>query len=251
VSVAEIQDRDGVRLIAFNRPDVANAFDFALYRAVSDALREADTDDSIRAVVLTGRGRVFSAGQDLEEMAHLAAGAAPEGTAGGFNELMDALVNLRTPLLAAVNGAGVGLGCTLLAHCDLVLIAEQARLKVPFAELGVPPEAASSYLFPLRMGWQQAARVLFAAEWISAAQAVEIGMALRVCPEESVVEDTLELARHIAGHPGAALTAIKAVMKAPHAQAIAEARARENEAFSRLLSSAATRDALDRFTTRS
>ena len=94
-----------------------------------------------------------------------------------------------------MHGVGVGLGCTLLGHVDLVLMDEEARLRVPFAELGVPPEAASSWLLPARMGWQRAAALLLASEWIDADQAVAAGLALRVCPAGTVLDETLDLAR--------------------------------------------------------
>ena len=134
-------------------------------------------------------------------------------------------------MLAAVNGPAIGLGFTILAHCDLVLVAESARLRVPFAEMGVPPEAASSYLFPVLMGRQAAARVLLAADWVTADEAVELGIAVQVSPDDRVLDDTVALARRIAGFPPAAVQAIKRLLRAPHAAAVHEARAREDEAF--------------------
>ncbi len=247
----EVGDQGAVRLVTFDRPEVRNAFDHALYEAVTGALRDAAGDGSVRVVVLTGRPPAFTAGQDLKEMAALAAGTAPAGAEQGFQGLLDSLVEFEKPLLAAVNGVGVGLGFTILAHCDLVLVGRSARLRVPFAELGVPPEAASSYLFPLRMGWQQAARVLLASEWVSAEEAVEIGMALRVCDDETVVAETLALGARLAGFPAGALAEIKALMKAPHRAGVDAARQREEDGFSRLLGSVATRDALDRFNSQS
>ena len=112
-------------------------------------------------------------------MAAIATGSAVEGAGRGFMGLLDALVDTSVPLLAAVNGVAVGLGFTLLAHCDIVLVDAGARLRVPFAELGVPAEAASSLLFPAAMGWQQAARVLLTSDWVDAAELVELGLALR------------------------------------------------------------------------
>ena len=132
----------GVRVIAFNRPDVRNAFDTAMYQEVTAALRAADRDDAVGAVVLTGRGSAFTSGQDLAEMAAIATGTAVEGAGQGFIGLLDCLTESSVPLLAAVNGVAVGLGFTLLAHCDLVLVAADARLRVPFAELGVPARRA-------------------------------------------------------------------------------------------------------------
>jgi enoyl-CoA hydratase/carnithine racemase len=247
--VIETEDADGVRLIAFNRPESRNAFNVAMYQAVADALDEAGDDDSVHAVVLTGRGSAFSAGQDLREMAEIAAGRPPADTGGGFPRLLDSLQACPTPLFAAVNGVGVGLGFTLLGHCDIVLIDAEARLRVPFAELGVPPEAGSSYLFPARMGWQQAARVLLCSEWVTASQAVDSGIALGVCPKGTVVDESLALAKRVAAYPPAAVREIKALMRAAQSDAVGNARARENEAYGRLLGNAATRQALDRWGT--
>jgi enoyl-CoA hydratase/carnithine racemase len=229
--VLDVSDDDGVRVLAFDRPDVRNAFNFPLYRAATEALADATADPTVRVVVLTGRGTAFTAGQDLQEMAEIAAGTAPAGIEKGFRGLLDAVDRLDKPLLAAVNGPAIGLGFTILAHCDLVLVAESARLRVPFAEMGVPPEAASSYLFPFLMGRQAAARVLLAADWVTADEAVELGIAVQVSPDDRVLDDTVALARRIAGFPPAAVQAIKRLLRAPHAAAIHEARAREDEAF--------------------
>jgi enoyl-CoA hydratase/carnithine racemase len=153
-----LQDDDGaVRIITLNRPEQRNAFDIGLYHALTRALRSADTDESVRAVVLTGAGPAFSAGTDLGELAAIAAGSPPEGAADAFPGLLATLAEIDVPLIAAVQGPGVGLGATMLSFCEIVIIADTARLKAPFAEMGVPPEAASSYLFPVRMGWQRAA----------------------------------------------------------------------------------------------
>jgi enoyl-CoA hydratase/carnithine racemase len=229
----DIEDEDGVRVIVFDRPEVRNAFDGAMYRAVTDALVGALGDDRVGAVVLTGRGKVFTSGQDLREMAVLAAGG--DSAAGsGFPALLDAVVSFDKPLLAAVHGVGVGLGCTLLGHVDLVLMDEEARLRVPFAELGVPPEAASSWLLPARMGWQRAASMLLASEWIDARQAVESGLALRVCPAGTVLDETLTLARRIASFAPHATREIKRLMTAPYREDIRAARAREDAAFAAL-----------------
>ena len=114
-------------------------------------------------------------------MAAIATGTAVEGAGQGFQGLLECVNGLSVPLLAAVNGVAVGLGFTLLAHCDLVLVDVEARLRVPFAELGVPLEAASSLLFPAAMGWQRAARVLLTSDWVAADELVELGLALRVC----------------------------------------------------------------------
>ncbi len=248
MSRVEIEDvAPGVRVLAFNRPEVRNAFDTALYQEVTAALRGADTDEAISAVVLTGRGGAFTSGQDLAEMAAIATGTAVEGAGQGFMGLLDALVETSVPLLAAVNGVAVGLGFTLLAHCDLVLVDAGARLRVPFAELGVPAEAASSLLFPAAMGWQQAARVLLTSDWVDAAELVELGLAVQVCEPGTVVDATVTLAARIAANPRGATRAITSLMRAARRDAVAEANRREQAAFATLLGLAAQHGTLAEF----
>lgn len=229
--MVRVDDHGPVRVLTLDRPGALNAFDSPLYRATGAALTAARDDDGVKVVVLTGAGRAFSAGQDLEEMARLAAG---EPIESAFPVLLAALESFDKPLVAAVNGPAVGIGFTMLPHCDLVLAAEDARFRTPFAEMGVPPEAASSVLFPARMGWQRAAEVLFTSPWLSAAEAVECGIALRVVPAASLLVEALALAARIATAPLPALRAIKATMLAGRADAVSSARAREEEAFARM-----------------
>jgi enoyl-CoA hydratase/carnithine racemase len=236
----DVEDADGVRLIAFDRTEVRNAFDAAMYVAVDRSLAEARAADSIHAVVLTGRGQAFTSGQDLREMAAIATGEAGTDSGSGFRRLLDTVVSFDKPLLAAVNGVGMGLGCTLLGHVDLVLMARDARLRAPFAQMGVPPEAASSWLLPDRLGWQRAAAVLLASEWIDADQAVAAGLALRVCDEGTVVEETLDLARTIASFPPHATRQIKRLMMEARRPQIEAARAREESSFAALFADPAT-----------
>jgi enoyl-CoA hydratase/carnithine racemase len=248
VSRVEIESpADGVRVIAFNRPEVRNAFDAAMYLEVTEALVAADADDSVGAVVLTGRGVAFTSGQDLAEMAAIATGTAVAGAGQGFMGLLTSITELSVPLLAAVNGVAVGLGFTLLAHCDLVLIDGAARLRVPFAELGVPAEAASSVLFPARMGWQQAARILLTSDWVSAAEAVELGIALHQCDPGTTLDQTIALAGRIAAHPHGATRAITSLMRAGRRDTVLAANLREQAAFSTLLGSAASSGTLAEF----
>lgn len=248
MSRVETQDAaEGVRIVTFNRPEVRNAFDTAMYQDVTAALCEADADESVGAVVLTGQGSAFTSGQDLVEMAAIATGTAVEGAGQGFMGLLDAVSGLSVPLLAAVNGVAVGLGFTMLAHCDLILLDASARLRVPFAEMGVPPEAASSVLFPARLGWQQAARILLTSDWVSATEAVELGFALRVCAEGTTLNETVALATRIAAHPHAALRAITSLMRAGQRDLVQAANLREQAAFSKLLSGAATSGPLAEF----
>ena len=233
--------------MTFNRPEARNAFNRVLYEAVTAALRDSLSDDDVRVVVLTGAGVAFSAGQDLKEMAAIASGNAGPEAANGFTRFLDALCEFDKPLLAAVNGVGVGLGFTMLAHCDMVIVSAEARLQVPFAALGVPAEAGSSFLFPLRMGAQRAAEVLLTGRWISAQESVDSGLALRTVPAEHLMTETMSLARSVAEGSPDALRAIKRLMLASQAPLVAAARAREDKAFAELLGSASNTAAMSRF----
>jgi enoyl-CoA hydratase/carnithine racemase len=244
--VLRIEDRERVRTLVFHRPEAANAFNEELYLAVAEALTRAAADDGISVVLLTGTGRSFTAGTDLKEMADLARAHASGATTGdggkGFTTLMDVLAGFPKPLVAAVNGAGVGLGLTMLAHCDLVLMAEHARLLAPFTAMGVAPEAAGSYLLPLRMGHQRASLALLAGHWITADEAVESGLALRACPAETLLETAHELAREIAAKPLASLLATKRLIAEAHRDGVRRAMEREGAAFAELLRNASAAD---------
>ena len=225
------ETRGGVRTLTMNRPAARNAFNSRQWGELRDALGDAAGDDGVRVVILTGAGDAFTAGQDLSEMA-VPAGP-QQGDAGDhpFASCMKALIAFDKPLLAAVNGVGVGFGLTVLLHCDVVYIARGARLRVPFVSLGVVPEAASSYLLPLRVGHQHAAEILFSAGWVSSDQAVEVGLALRELPPAELLPAIHELAERIAVHPLGSLRHTKRLVQAAHGDAIQAARAREDEAF--------------------
>ena len=251
MSVALVDDADGVRLVTFNRPDKLNAFDNELYRAVAGALEDAATNPDVAVVVLTGAGRAFSAGQDLGEMARLSTPAEREpgsiSSGHGFVDLLAAITTFPKPLLAAVNGVGVGLGLTLLPHCDIVLMAASARLKAPFVTLGVAPEAAGSYTLPATMGWQAAAYAFFTTDWIDTPTAVATGLALRAVPDDRLVGETMDLARRIATMPLTSLVETKQLMLAAKVDLVRAARAREDEVFGRLTGAADNKEALDSF----
>ena len=179
--IREESPAPGVARIVLDRADKRNAQNSALLYELDAAFSRATADDEVKVVVITGAGRAFSAGQDLAELARIASGESYES---GFPALLDALGAFDKPLIAAVNGVAVGIGFTMLAHCDLVFVAEGARMRTPFGELGVPPEAASSWLFPQRVGWQRAAHILMANAWVSSEQAVEYGIALERVPDD-------------------------------------------------------------------
>jgi enoyl-CoA hydratase/carnithine racemase len=245
MATVEIDDGDGVRLVRWNRPDALNAFNDEVWDATRDALVGAQADAQTRCVVLTGTGRAFSAGQDLGEMA--APPAHEDGELHGYRGFIPVLEAFDKPLLAAVNGLGVGIGATILPYCDLVWIAEDARLKVPFVTLGVTTEAASSLLLPQRMGWQAAAHFIFTGDWLSADAAVACGLAWRVCPPDRVLEDAMAVARTLGALPVDPLQTTKRLMVAARADAIRAAREREDAEFVRLVGSQTNQDALTQF----
>ena len=235
-----IRERDGhVLVLTMNRPEKRNAVDRTMWRELRDAFRDAAEDPTVRVVILTGAGRAFTAGQDLGEMTG--------GEEPGFGALMDALCDFEKPLLAAVNGVGVGFGLTVLLHCDVVYVAAGARLRPPFVALGVVPEAASSYLLPATIGWQRAAEALFTAAWIDAERAVALGIASRVCPPDELLPATRALAAEIATQPPEAVRATKRLLLATRADAIHAARAREDRAFTERIGSAENVDAIAAF----
>ena len=245
MSLLEITDADGVRLLTWNRPDALNALNDELWDATRHALVGAQGDPELRCVVLTGTGRAFTAGQDLGEM--MAPPDHGDDELHGYRGLIPVLEQFDKPLLAAVNGLGLGIGATLLPYCDIVWIAESARLKVPFVTLGVTTEAAGSLLLPQRMGWQAAAKFIFTAEWMSAQEAVDCGLAYEMTTDEALLEEAMTVARQIGAMPVDSLQTTKRLMVAARLDAVREARAREDNEFLRMVGSEANKEALAQF----
>ena len=240
-----VDDHGRVRVLTLNRPDALNAFNEALYDAVRDALLEAADDNSVACAVLTGTGRAFSAGQDLGELADRP--AHDDGARHGFQPFIEVVASFPKPLIAAVNGLGVGIGLTVLPHCDLVFIAEGARLRAPFVRLGLTVEAGNSFLLPQRVGWQAAAYSLFTADCIDAQQAVDIGLAWKLCAPESLLEEALAVAAKISAMPTASLIATKRLMLDARLDAVRAARRREGPVFTALEGGPANREAFRAF----
>ena len=247
-----------VRLITFDRPQSRNAFDTALYSGVADALDDAAASDDFAVVVLTGEGTAYSAGQDLVEMGRLgqpeanpALGDDPvreEARAEhGFTRFIGAIEAFPKPIIAAVNGVAVGIGTTMLPYCDLVLASDDARFRLPFASLGVVPEAGSTYTLPSVMGWQQAAHLFFTAEWLDVHQAIACGLVWRRCSPADLVAEALGVAASIAKMPIVSLVETKRLLLATRLDAAQAARAREEEVFRHLTGAPANREAIAAF----
>jgi enoyl-CoA hydratase/carnithine racemase len=249
VAILEVVDDARVRVLTLNRPEALNAFNDELYHTAGDAFEEAAERADVACVVITGAGRAFSAGQDLGEMGRLSAATSTDfGAAGpGFPRFLDTLAAFDKPVIAAVNGIGVGIGMTMLLHVDLAFIASTARLRAPFVPLGVVPEAAGSLLMPIVMGNQRAALKLYTGDWITADEAVEYGLALRAVEPGALMHDTMDLARRIAKMPVASLRATKRVVVAGRIDAIRAARAREDRVFTQMIGQPANMEAITAF----
>jgi enoyl-CoA hydratase/carnithine racemase len=240
-------DSDRVRLLTLDRPGALNAFNEELYDALTDALAAALDDPAVAVVVLTGAGRAFCAGTDLLEMAQRATDPAFVPGRHGFVGLIDGLIAFDKPLLLAINGLGLGIGATIIGLSDLVFMSSSARLRCPFTDLGVAPEAASSYTFPMLLGRQGASWALMSSEWLSADECRDLGLAFRVTAPDDLLETTMAHARVLAAKPISSLRATKRLMTAHHRDAIATARKGENAAFEELMQGPANREALAAF----
>lgn len=245
--VLQIDDDARVRTLTLDRPEALNAFNEALYDAVADALIDANSDPEVAVVLITGNGRGFSAGTDLLEMHQIATDPNFQRGKHGFPGLIDALIALEKPLVCAVNGVGLGIGCTILGFADLSFMASTARLRCPFTSLGVAPEAASSFLLPRLMGRQEAAWLLLSAEWVDAAQARESGLVWRVCEPDDLLAEARRHAEVLAARPISSLVAVKKAMTAPLRGGIDAAREIENAAFLELMGGPANLEALTAF----
>ncbi|MDH3705217.1 MAG: enoyl-CoA hydratase/isomerase family protein [Acidimicrobiia bacterium] len=227
----DVVDHGAVRVLRMRRPERRNAIDATLATSLREALDQAIADD-VRAVVLTGTDTSFCAGVDLEYLTALARREADGTPMVMFNETLQ---TYPLPLLAAVNGAAVGVGATLCLHTDLVIAARSARFRMPFAELGVGPELGSSWLLPQQVGHQAASWMLLSSAWVDADEALARGLVLDVVDDDQLLEHTIERARQIAALDPEAVRAAKRTVRAWRDPGIATAIAVENDEFSVLL----------------
>lgn len=234
------EDRNGIRVITLDRPEALNAFSSLLMDELAEAFMDAATDDAVRVVVVTGAGRAFSAGADLADTS----GRTPRhGLAG----MLDAIVDFPKPFLLAVNGLGVGIGCTICGLADCTYIAESARLRAPFSALGLTAEAASTVTFPALMGRQRANWLLLGAEWISAQEAVDAGLAMEVHPDEGLIDYVMTQAEKLATLPLASLLMTKSLIMNPLRLQMKAAIAAENNGLAELRGSPANLEAVSAF----
>lgn len=238
-----IETDGGVRTLVFNRPEKRNAFTVAMYEALVEALAAAARDPAVRVVVLTGSGAAFTSGNDLFDFMN----TPPAGPDSPVFKLLAALVDFDKPIVAAVNGVAVGIGTTMLLHCDLVLAAEGVQFQMPFVNLGLCPEGGSSLLLPLLAGPQRAAELLLLGDRFDAAVAREAGLVNRVVPGAELRAAALGFARALAEKPAASVRVTKALLRQPTRAAVHEALLREGASFVERLGSPEATEAFTAF----
>ena len=199
--------------LAFNRPEKKNAITAAMYAALADGIVAADRDDGVRAVLFESRGDMFTSGNDIADFMSGAATPGPGNEKPSVIRFLEAIASAEKPLIASVQGPAVGVGVTMLLHCDLVFASERATFHTPFVDLGVVPEAASSLLMPMIAGHQRAAEMLLAGRKIDAARAREFGFVNEVVAADALAETALAASRAIADKAPAAMKLTKMLMK--------------------------------------
>ena len=226
MSVRIADPEPGIRLVTIDRPERRNALDRATYAGLAAAFDAAGADATVRAVVLTGTGGCFTAGNDLKDFQDVEAG----GDSPGLT-FLKALRGCPKPVVAAVEGHAVGIGTTLLLHCDLAYAGDGARFRLPFTALGLSPEGASSYLLPLVAGTKRAAELLMLGEPFGAPEAVAAGLVNAAVPAGTALETALGRASALAALPPASIAATKQALRRGQDETVARTLAEEAEVF--------------------
>lgn len=233
----------GILTIEFNRPDKKNAITAAMYQSMADALRDAETDDAVRAILFVGKPEIFTAGNDLADfMAN-----PPSTETSPVFQFLQQISQASKPMVAAVSGAAVGVGTTMLMHCDLVYATDNAKFSMPFAQLGLCPEAASSLLLPQIAGYQRAAEKLLLGEAFLAQEACDMGLVNRILPADQLLEFARQQAAKLAALPASSIRATKRLMKSHQQGAIADKIAEEGQHFRAMLSAPEAKEAISAF----
>lgn len=234
---------DRVELIRFNRPDKKNALTQAMYAQMADSLAAADQDPGVRVIVLTGTADCFTAGNDIADFLK----QPPSGQDAPVLRFMHALSTLRKPVVAAINGPAVGIGTTLLLHVDLAYAGENARFHMPFVNIGICPEYASTYLLPRLIGHVQACELLMLAQPFSADKALEARLVNAVLPDGEVFEHAMQQARQLAQQPPQALRTTKALLRRWTQDTVSQSIEVEAQHFGPMLRDAEALEALTAF----
>jgi enoyl-CoA hydratase/carnithine racemase len=236
-----------VLTLSFNRPDRKNALTLEMYELLSTALRQANQNQAVKAVVLTGNGDAFTSGNDLNDFMM----NPPKSVDTPVFRFLEALCDFSKPLIAAVNGVAVGIGTTMLLHCDLVYATQASKFSVPFAKLGLVPEAGISYLLPQMVGQRKAAELLLLGDSFTATVAQELGFVNQVvASKEELALLVATKAKAISLLPPQAIRQTKALLKKPFTEQLKKAMLDEGEVFISRLGSPETAEAITAFFTK-
>ncbi len=238
-----IGQADGVFRIEMARPEKKNALTAEMYATLADALAGADADPAVRVILISGAGGNFTAGNDLADFLE----KPPMDESAPVYRFLEGFARLQKPFVAAVEGVAIGVGTTMLLHCDLAYAGSGARFALPFATLGLTPEAASSLLLPLRIGHARAAEMLMLGEPFSAQRALEVGIVNAVLPDGQVLDHALERCRKLSAQPAASLRLTKQLMKRAQQTLIRETMSFEAEVFKQRLVSPEAKEAFAAF----
>lgn len=238
-----IEIKGGVFVLTMQRPDKKNAINAEMYSALTDALKHASEDQSVRCILIQGSGGDFTAGNDLDDFKN---SPAADQNAPGF-KFIRAIMAAEKPIVAAVSGLAVGVGVTMLSHCDLVYAGKGATFTLPFVSLGLCPEAGSTYLMPRLLGHQKAAEKLLLGEPFGANYAYEAGLVNEVVADNEVAQIALTQAMKLAELPASAVRLTKALMKQETQQAAADRFAQEGGHFINMLRSPEAAEAFNAF----
>jgi enoyl-CoA hydratase/carnithine racemase len=233
----------GILTLTFNRFEKKNSITAAMYQQLADALAAAKDDATVRVVVFQGHEAIFSAGNDLGEFLN----SPPAGGNSPVFQFLAQISQFPKPIVAAVCGPAVGIGTTLLLHCDLVIAGDNAAFSMPFVNLGLCPEAASSLLVPQMMGYHRAAEALLLGEPIQAEAALEVGLVNRVVPPSEATRVAMQWAKKLAAKPISSLIETKRLLKKTTATQITERMAEEGISFGRMLREPAAKEAFTAF----
>jgi enoyl-CoA hydratase/carnithine racemase len=234
---------DSILRVQFNRPDKKNALTMGMYTTLADLLKAANTDDAIRVVVLHGAGDSFSAGNDLGDFLD----HPPKGDDSPQSRFVQALIDLDKPLIAAVHGAAVGSGTTMLTHCDFVYATERTTFQLPFVNLALVPELGTSYSLPAQIGYVAAAELVLLGSPFDARRAAQLGLVTRIVLETDLLATALDTAHKLARQPAGAVQASKRLLKRSSHKRIATAVKAENQEFALRVRSAEAREAIAAF----
>ena len=237
------ETRERIARIEIKRPDKKNALTADMYQAMADALRAAGADPQVRVVLIHGQPDCFSAGNDLRDFLE----RPPHGEHSPVFQFLGAISTVSKPMIAAVGGPAVGVGTTMLLHCDLVYAAPQTRFQLPFVPLGLLPEAGSSLLLPQLAGYQRAAELLLLGQPFSAEKALAVGIVTEVVPAEELLEYAQHAAAAVAALPPESVRLTKALMNKRDAAEVAARIEEESRMFRERLGSPEAKEAMNAF----